>query len=98
MYESQSSRHKTVNSHSNTPSEIKIDDKKNQTEINIESPQVQPYVESNTNSTEKTQQYTKQIPETSYSEKFTRQTQNPPLVSPLQFSEVLSYEQSKRKN
>ena len=73
VYEIKSSRHISVDSHSNTPSK----NSKNHTGDIAESVQGETSVEPNTTPTDKTQQKPLQFPEFSYSEIFTRQIPNP---------------------
>ena len=92
-----SSRHRTVDSHSNFPSENENDDPNNQTDNNIEFCLDQSSVEPNTNLTEKTQQNRLHISEPSSSKIFVEQRHNPSVELQKHFSEDFLLEQLKLK-
>ena len=93
-----SSRHRTVDSNSNTPAENKNDEHFNHTENNTQSLLGDKSVEPNLNPIENTQQNTLQIPDSSYSEMFTGQRHNPFVKLQQQFSEVFSAKQTQTEN
>ena len=74
-----SSRHGTVNSRRDTPSENEIDGNNNQSENNYENCQDRTSVEPNTTPTETIQGNPLQVPKTSYFDMFTEEAQNPSL-------------------
>ena len=93
-----SNRQKTVDSHSNTPSENETDDNNNYVENNTDSLQGETSEDRKTIPTDNTQQNPQQILETSYTEIFTWQRPNPSVETQKQFSEFFSSEQSQAEN
>ena len=80
------------------PSEIGKYDNKNHTEIITKSLQGEASVEPTINPTDNTQQNHLKIPESSYSEIFNGQVQNPSAELQQQVSEGFSSEQTQAKN
>ena len=97
IHENMSNR-RTTSLHTNTLSENEHKNNNNHTYNSTESLQGETSVELNTNRTDNTQKNVLQIPESSYSEIFTGEVQNPPLELQQQFSEVFSWEQTQAEN